>query len=160
MKKPYSDVQLWPYRTEDGESLAALFYDTVHHINAGDYTREQLDAWATGRVDLEEWDRRFLRHNSVVAWLAGEPVGFADMDETGYLDRLFIHKDHQRHGIATLLCDWLEREAAVSRFTTHASITARPFFEKRGYRVVREQLVEVRGILLKNYMMEKFLPFC
>ena len=90
----------------------------------------------------------------------GEPVGFADMDETGYLDRLFIHKDHQRHGIAALLCDWLEREAAVSRFTTHASITAGPFFEKRGYRVVREQLVEVRGILLKNYMMEKFLPFC
>ena len=71
MKKPYSDVQLWPYRTEDGESLAALFYDTVHHIHAGDYTWEQLDAWATGRVDLEEWDRRFLRHNSVVAWLAG-----------------------------------------------------------------------------------------
>ncbi len=37
--------------------------------------------------------------------------------------------------------------------TTHASITARPFFEKRGYRPVKEQQVERKGILLTNYVM-------
>ena len=31
----------------------------------------------------------------------------------------------------------------------------RPFFEKRGYRVVKEQQVERQGILLTNYVMEK-----
>ena len=39
--------------------------------------------------------------------------------------------------------------------TTHASITARPFFEKRGYRVVKEQQVERHGVLLTNFVMEK-----
>lgn len=90
-----------------------------------------------------------------MAWLDGEVVGFADMDDTGYLDRLYVHPDHQGQGVATALCDALEGMPGVSTFQTHASITARPFFEKRGYRVVREQQVERRGVLLTNYVMEK-----
>lgn len=46
-------------------------------------------------------------------------------------------------------------DTAKNCFITHASITARPFFEKRGYRVIREQLVERRGEKLKNFVMEK-----
>lgn len=39
------------YEPSDGDAMAALFYDTVHSVNAGDYTKEQLDAWAPGRMD-------------------------------------------------------------------------------------------------------------
>lgn len=39
--------------------------------------------------------------------------------------------------------------------TTHASITANPFFEKRGYQVAKEQQVERQGIFLTNYVMIK-----
>lgn len=160
MKEPYREIVILPYQPKDAEGLATLFYNTVHHVNAGDYTMEQLEAWAPGRMDLEQWNRRFLQHRSLVAWLGELPVGFGDMDETGYLDRLFVHWEYQRQGIATALCDRLEGEAAQSRFTTHASITARPFFEKRGYRVVKEQLAKVRGARLKNFVMEKVLPSC
>lgn len=48
---------LRPYRPSDLRELAELFYDTVHTVNAGDYTAEQLDAWADGAPDLEEWGR-------------------------------------------------------------------------------------------------------
>jgi len=41
------------YRPQDCALLAGLFYDTVHTVNARDYTLEQLDAWATGHPDLE-----------------------------------------------------------------------------------------------------------
>ena len=82
-------------------------------------------------------------------------MGFGHMDDTGYLDRLYIHKNHQEEGIGTVLCDKLESMVNVKKITTHASITARPFFEKRGYRVIREQQVERKGILLTNYVMEK-----
>lgn len=160
MKKHDREIVLLPYRSRDAEDLAALFYETVHRVNAADYTTEQLNAWAPGQIDLEQWDRRFLRHRSLVAWLGETPVGFADMDATGYLDRLFVHWKHQRWGVATALCDRLEGESSLSRFTTHASVTARPFFEKRGYRVVKEQLAEVRGVRLKNFVMEKKLPSC
>ena len=148
-------MQLRPYRTADCAELAALFFNTVHTVNAKDYTPAQLDAWADGQVDLAAWDKSFLAHRTLVAEDAGRIVGFADMDESGYLDRLFVASECQGQGIATALCDALEGASSAPRFTTHASITARPFFEKRGYRVVRAQEVERRGVRLRNFVMEK-----
>ncbi len=83
-------------------------------------------------------------------------VGFADMDGSGYLDRLYVHRDFQRRGVATTLCDTLEAATAAETFTTHASRTARPFFECRGWRVIRERTVFRRGVALNNFVMEKF----
>ena len=78
-----------------------------------------------------------------------------DMDETGYLDRLYVHHLHQGQGVATALCDALEAHFAVPRYETHASITARPFFSQRGYQVIREQQVLRKGVLLTNFVMVK-----
>lgn len=111
--------------------MTELFYHTVHTVNAKDYSKEQLAVWATGRVDLEQWDRSLQEHFSLVAVDGELIVGFGDMDKTGYLDRLYVHKDHQGKGIATALCDQLEA-AVQGDIVTHASITARPFFEKEG----------------------------
>ena len=82
-------------------------------------------------------------------------VGFGDIDFTGYLDRLYVHKDYQNQGIATAICDELECNFNESKVSTHASITARPFFEKRGYKVIKKQNVERSGGVLQNYIMEK-----
>ena len=148
-------MQLREYIPSDCAQMAELFYQTVHSVNAKDYTQEQLDAWATGEVDLQAWDESFRAHRTIVATENGEIVGFGDMDETGYLDRLYVHKDHQGQGVASAICDELERFAAGKTFTTQASITAKPFFQHRGYRVVRQQEVIRRGVALTNFVMEK-----
>lgn len=144
------------YEPEDLGQITALFYDTVHAVNAADYAPEQLDAWADGAPDLDRWNGSLLAHHSLVA-VEGRDliVGFGDIDGTGYLDRLYVHKDRQGLGIATALCDRLERAVDAPVITTHASITARPFFEGRGYRVLREQRVERHGVQMTNYAMEK-----
>lgn len=144
------------YEPEDLGQITALFYDTVHAVNAADYAPEQLDAWADGAPDLDRWNGSLLAHHSLVA-VEGRDliVGFGDIDGTGYLDRLYVHKDRQGLGIATALCDRLERAVDAPVITTHASITARPFFEGRGYRVLREQRVERHGVRMTNYAMEK-----
>ena len=143
-------MTLRPYRSEDCPALAALFYDTVHTVNARDYTPEQLDAWADGQVDLAAWDASFLAHTTLVAEAEGIVVGFADLADDGYLDRLYVHKDWQGRGVATALCD-----ALPGAKLTHASLTARPFFEQRGWQVVKEQQVERRGVLLTNFVMKR-----
>lgn len=148
-------MEIRRYRPEDCSAMAQLFYDTVHHVNAGDYTPRQLDAWATGQVDLEQWNRSFLSHYTLVAVENGQILGFGDIDSSGYLDRLYVHKDHQRKGIASALCRRLEEACASSPIFTYASITARPFFERRGYRVIYRQQVERNGEMLTNYRMEK-----
>ena len=149
------------YRSSDCKELAELFYNTVHTVNAKDYKKEQLDVWATGQIDLKIWDRSLLEHFSVVAVENGILSGFGDIDQTGYLDRLYVHPEYQRKGIATALCDWLE-STVNSNIVTHASVTARAFFEKRGYKVVRQQEVERQGILLTNFVMtkEKTIRIC
>lgn len=145
------------YRPSDCKYLAELFYQTVHSINAKDYTDEQLNAWATGNVDIEKWNRSLSEHFSLVAVKDGIITGFGDIDRTGYLDRLYVHRDYQNQGIATAICNKLERAFRVSKITTHASITAKPFFFHRGYSVIREQQVIRSNISLTNYIMEKQL---
>lgn len=141
------------YKEADCPYLAELFYHTVHCVNAKDYTEEQLKVWATGEVDLRAWNQSFLEHDTAVAVVDGVIAGFGDMDKTGYLDRLYVHKDYQGRGIATAICDVLEQKADAVMITTHASITARPFFAARGYQVIKEQQVIRGNIALTNYVM-------
>ena len=149
-------VTLHPYRPEDCPALAHLFYETVHTVCAADYTPAQLEAWAPGSgPDLAAWDASFQAHTTLVAEIGGRLAGFGDLDPAaGCLDRLYVHKDLQGRGVATALCNALE-EASAGPVVTHASVTARPFFARRGYRVLRAQQVERRGVTLANYVMEK-----
>lgn len=143
------------YVSFDCKDLAELFYQTVHTVNAKDYTKKQLDVWATGNVDLKAWDKSLSEHYTAVAEKDGITVGFGDIDKTGYLDRLYVHKDYQRQGIATAVCNELERAVNTNSVFTHASITAKAFFESRGYKVINEQQVNKSGIILINYVMKK-----
>lgn len=142
------------YRPLDCEILAELFYNTVHTVNVKDYTKEQLDVWATGTIDLEKWNQSFMEHYTLVAVDDEVIIGFGDIHKTGYLDRLYVHSDYQGKRVATAICEQLE-QAVQGSIVTHASITARPFFENRGYKVVKEQQVERQGIFLTNFVMEK-----
>ena len=145
------------YLPSDCKYLAELFYQTVHAINAKDYTDEQLNAWATGNIDINEWNQSLSEHFSLVAMKDNIIAGFGDIDRTGYLDKLYVHKDYQNQGIATAICDKLEHTFSVSKITTHASITAKPFFLHRGYNIIKEQQVIRSNIPLTNYIMEKTL---
>lgn len=148
-------MRIRSYQSSDIKEMAELFYNTVHTVNAEDYTGEQLDAWADGNPDLVKLDQSFQAHQTLIAEENDRIVGFGDIDRTGYLDRLYVHREYQGQGIATLLCDLLEELTEGNVITVHASITAKPFFERRGYRTVKRQQVERRGILLTNYIMEK-----
>lgn len=138
-----------------------LFQDTIHAVNAKDYSSIQLDAWAP-KVKPEVTPRlkTLLENISYVAEYNNQIVGFCDLTMQGYLDRLFVHKNFQGRGIAQALVQKLEvraNELNVKEMTTAASITAKPFFEKAGFAVVKEQQVEIRGVQLTNFVMRKFL---
>lgn len=147
------------YMSTDYDEIVDLFFNTVHSINKSDYSTQQLNAWATGNVDKTKWHNSFLEHYTVVAELDGKIVGFGDLD-SNYLDRLYVHKDYQHQGIASAIADYLEqyaRQTHQAEITTHASITAKPFFEKRGYHTIQEQQVQRNGVFLTNFVMTKYL---
>ena len=110
---------------------------------------------------MEHWKELLLKNSYIAAldnW--GNIIGFSSMNADGYLHSLFVHKDWQRKGVATLLLSEVEKmadEYGVRKISTEVSITARPFFEKRGYRVVKEQKAKANRLYLTNFVMEKML---
>lgn len=148
-------MEIQEYKSSDCNKIAELFYDTVHTVNAKDYEREQLDAWASGNIDVATWDHSFLDHYTLVARDGDMIIGFGDIDDTGYLDHLYVHRDYQGQGVASAICDILETHFVVEHITTYASITAKGFFLSRGYKIIKEQQVERKGIKLINYVMKK-----
>ena len=145
------------YRTADCPPLLKLFYDTVHTVCAGDYSPAQLDAWAPAKPDASAWDASLRSRTTLVTEEGGNIPGFGNTGPDGHLDLLYVHRDRQRRGVASVLCNFLETLYPVDRVTVHASETARPFFEKQGYRMLWSQRVERRGQVLTNYVMEKEL---
>ncbi|MDE6833651.1 MAG: GNAT family N-acetyltransferase [Ruminococcus sp.] len=142
------------YEPSDCPELIQLFRETVHTVNALDYTPEQLTAWTDNNRTLEDWNKSFIEHYTIVAD-DGIIKGFGDITCSGYLDRLFVHKEFQRQKIATYICDELEKNVTSGKIITHASVTAKPFFLNRGYYVIKKQQVFRNGVYLINYIMEK-----
>lgn len=151
------------YHESDIDQIINLFYETVHSINKRDYTQEQLNAWAKRGEEKQKreiWIESLRKNICYIAEIGTQIVGFSDMNLQGYLDRLFVHKDYQGQGIASALVSTLESEAKklhLLEMQTDASITAKPFFEGKGYIVIKSQIVERNGTQLMNYKMSKFL---
>lgn len=146
------------YTVADTLNIVQLFHDTVHAINRQHYSPEQLQAWAPEAMDGQRWEQRLADHHTLVAELNGVVVGFGDFAADGHLDCFYGHKDYQRMGIGSQLLAALEQAAqdqGIRCFWTEASITARPFFERRGFVVLQEQQVMQRGVAFTNYRMEK-----
>lgn len=145
----------------DIPEMQALFRSTVLSVNSRDYTREEVQDWASCANNGRHWEELLARHDFVAALdERGNIVGFSSMNAEGYMHSMFVHKDWQGKGVATLLLAEVERiagEYGVCRIWAEVSITARPFFEGRGYRVVREQTEKANRLYLTNYVMEKIL---
>ena len=151
-------MKLREYKPEDGNEVIKMFYDTIHSVSSADYTAEQLDAWAPKNIESPELRDRLSNTYSVVVEQDGLIIGFGNEHGVGYFDCLYTHKDYQRIGVASLIADDIEGyffHQGIDTITTDASITAKPFFEKRGYVVLREQIVESRGQHLTNFKMQR-----
>jgi putative acetyltransferase len=119
---------------------------------------EQINAWAPEKIDIDVWERLLSKNHTVVVESKDIIVGFGDMDKTGHFNRLYVHKDFQGQGIATIIISELEKYAQLSGIvvvTTEASVTAKPFFEKRGYQIIKQQTIELKGQTLTNFVMKK-----
>ena len=151
------------YEVEDASELALLFYETVRSVNRADYSEEQVEAWAPGVPDPEGWHARMVDRRTLVVEEGGEVVGFAELEDDGHLDMFYLRKEAVGRGIGRWLYQAVEREArdlSLGRIFTEASVTARPFFERQGFRVLREQTVSRRGVGMTNFAMEKPLRPC
>lgn len=146
------------YLPGEAATLLELFRDTVRRINCRDYAPPQIAAWVSNSIDPQAWEQQFINRCTLVAERHGQIVGFADMQSNGHLDGFYVHADCQRQGIGNQLFAKIEAEASrlgLPHVFTEASITARPFFERQGFRVLAQQEVSRLGVVFINFRMEK-----
>ncbi|MCA0176477.1 MAG: GNAT family N-acetyltransferase [Proteobacteria bacterium] len=149
-------------RLVHGEELALfeVFHSAIHRIACRDYSRAQINAWAPAQVDHDLWVARMRGINPFVAELEGEPVGYADVQASGYVDHFFVSGHHPRQGIGRALMATLVTEARhlrLSEMTSDVSRTAEPFFRRFGFEVVERRAPVVRGVAVPNALMRKAL---
>ena len=148
---------------KDIPELQALFRNTVLIVNSKDYTQEEVEDWASCGDSIEHWKELLSVHNYVAALdQEGHIIGFSSMNTEGYLHSMFVHKDWQHKGVASMLLSEVEKMAlgyGVHKISAEVSITARPFFEKHGYKMVKEQKAKANRLYLTNYVMKKELNY-
>ncbi|QSY96388.1 GNAT family N-acetyltransferase [Rhizobium bangladeshense] len=151
-------IVIRPYAPGDVDATIEIFLRAIREVSSHDYSAAQIEAWA--RVeDRALWAERRISRPGWIAEIDGQPVGFSDLTGDGCLDMMFVHPDFQGIGVATRLLRRAEKEAlrlGFRRVYAQASITARPFFESKGFCVMTGQIVEKRGQSLENFLMEKF----
>lgn len=174
-----TNIKLRKYHKEDFKQILDLFYNTVHTVNAKDYSFDMLNAWAPEDFDIKKWSK-ILSQETFVAYLEttysnenpninntipknsntsqDKIVGFVVWNSIDYVDCLYVHKDYIGFGIGSLLLKTVESKVDLNRtdiIKSDVSISALPFFKKHNYIVEKEQLVKRGNVSLKNFAMYK-----
>lgn len=143
----------------DSIELRDLYMNTVLTVNRRDYSQAEVEDWASCGEDLSKIEEMIKTHYFIVAVnYQSQIIGFSSITPQGYLHSMFVHKDFQGIGVATKLLEEIERYAAekrISRITSEVSLTARPFFERKGYVVEVEQKRKANQLSLTNFWMAK-----
>lgn len=143
----------------DSAELRDLYRNTVLTVNRRDYSQAEVEDWASCGEDLSKIEGMIKSHYFIVAVNhQSQIVGFSSITPQGYLHSMFVHKDFQGVGVATRLLEEIERYAVenqISRITSEVSLTARPFFERRGYIMEVEQKRKANQLSLTNFLMAK-----
>ncbi|HEY0280020.1 MAG TPA: GNAT family N-acetyltransferase [Solirubrobacterales bacterium] len=157
-------MELRGYRNEDAGPTRAVFERAVRLTACGDYSEEQVEAWAPTDLtasDLEAWGVERKSAQTVVAAEGGQVLGFSDLVDGRLLDMLYVDPSAGRRGIATALLTEilsLAHDEGAPEIETYASLTARPVFERHGFTVIEQNTVHVRGVSMTNFRMRRPLP--
>lgn len=143
----------------DMPALSKLMQETIRTVNNPDYTPEQIDIWC-GKASEEHLKELHENATRYIAEVDRQIVGFGDIerDNPSEIGLLYVHHQHIRTGVGSALLKQLETIAklnGIQSLSVNASITAKPFFEAKGFAVTEERQREVDGTSFKVYRMEK-----
>lgn len=153
-------IALRPALPADAPLLAEVFRASVEELAREDYSEAQVEAWTALADDEDAFAQKLAGELTIVALVSGEIAGFASLKGADHLDMLYVHPHFARQGVATQLCEAIERLAAARKaatITTEASDCAQAFFAARKYAPQKRNMVFLGDEVLGNTTMTKKL---
>lgn len=151
-------MKIRKYKSTDYKEIADLFYETIHSVCVNDYSKEELEAWAPTPIDYKKWRKRLDEKKPFLAVVDNKIVGFAEIENDGHIDCFYVHKDYQGQGVGALIFNHIHTIGKnYEKLYAEVSITAKPFFLKHGFKVIKENIVHINNQKLTNFIMEKQL---
>ncbi|MEM8677302.1 MAG: GNAT family N-acetyltransferase [Cyanobacteria bacterium P01_G01_bin.67] len=153
-------MQIRLFQPQDEPQVAELFHHTVRKINIQDYSEEQVRAWSPNDLYFRNWAEVCSSKFTYIAEENDQIIGFGELNADGYIDCFYVHYLYQRQKVASNIYQAIETKAQelnLIRLFTEVSITAKPFFIKQGFSVIKRQQVFCRGQKFTNFVMEKQL---
>lgn len=152
------EIEIRVAEKNDLSTIQRMCADTIAAVCSTDYNQDQIKVWVSGIEYTPRWNDNLSGQYILVAEYDGEITGFISLKDGYYIDYLYIHADYQHQGIAKRLYKAIEEKALLEKqslLMADVSITAKPFFQKIGFEILKEQRVQLEGVELTNYKMEK-----
>jgi len=156
--KKNKEIHIRLYQPADLSSVIEVYLSAIREIAIKDYNPSQINAWA--QADYDTWSSKCSNRPTWIAKIGQKIVGFSDLEANGHIDRMYVHSAYQNIGVASALLCIIEKtayEQRLSRIFTESSITARPFFEHRGFQAINSQIAVFNKQEFINIQMEKSL---
>jgi putative acetyltransferase len=153
-----SPVLIRPYQRADLDHVIKLYQDTSIYVNGKDYTRDQVERWASFGSDKNKWIKRISNFHVLVAERRKKILGFGEINDDGYIDYFYVHYKNIRKGIGEKIFVELEKIAigkGAKSLSANVSTTAYRFFRKMGFKTVKINNFMVCDSPAKQYKMQK-----
>lgn len=143
-------------KTKDLLELQNVFSETIMETCKNEYSLNERKVWIKAMSEVEKWKKILKEEFFIVAELNGKIIGFSTLKNHNYLNFMYVHKDFHRKGIAKQLYKSIKAksiEYGTEKLNADVSKTAKPFFEKLGFRVLKENRNIIGNEVLINYSM-------
>lgn len=145
------------FRASDAVEVARLHRNTIRFVNSKNYPPKQIKIWS-GRTTAKRFRNSINIFFRFVAVDKDRIVGFGDFKKDGELMGLYVHKDYQGRGVGSLLLKKLEesaRKKGIKKLFFGSTITAKDFYKKHGYKIIRKTFIKIKNQKLIVYSMAK-----
>jgi len=146
-------------RDKDYAEIARFHRSTIRNINSKDYSEEIIRIWSA-RTKAERYRTSANKCKRWVAIENNKIIGFCDHDFECEIGGLYVHKNHGGKGVGSRLLKKAEdslKKQGCKKILIRSTITAKNFYKKNGYKVMKEDFQDIEGEKVRIYIMVKVI---
>lgn len=152
---------------EDIPAIQGLAYEIWPSAYGKILSKAQLDYMLDKIYSITSLEHQFtvLKHNFIIVFADGIPVGFAAYSphanaEEYHLNKIYVLTDQQGKNLGKKILDYIIKEiknvgAKTLQLNVNRYNSAIHFYEKQGFKIIREEDIDIgEGFFMNDYVME------